>query len=506
MGDRSPILTTRQMRLVEAAAIASGVETGSSLMERAGTAAAAAIAGFWPDFTASGRVALVLCGPGNNGGDGYVIARHLAARGWPVRVAALAAPATVEAQGAAALWRGETVGIGEASPVPGQGIGLCIDALFGTGISRPLAPEIAGLLRGIAASGCPIAAVDILSGICADSGRILGRQTLPEAALTVTFHRRKLGHVLAEGGELSGTVECRDIGLEPWSDAAGKAVCPAGPQPGLLKRGGHKYNHGHALILGGGPARGGAARLSSRAALRVGAGLVTLAVPPEALPENAARLDAIMLEPLAGADILTRRLRDARINALCLGPGLGIDRAVLLVPAALEARRATVLDADALSAFAEAPEHLFSHLHENVVLTPHDGEFSRLFPDLARRLNDAPARGPAFSRLDAARQAAARAGAVVLLKGPDTVIAEPGGQAVISSATGADAAPWLATAGSGDVLSGLIAGLMARGFPAFVAAHSGAWIHAEAARLFGPGLIAEDLPETLPAVFRSLAG
>ncbi|MGA0614594.1 NAD(P)H-hydrate dehydratase [Paracoccus sp. KR1-242] len=504
MGATSPILTTRQMRAVEMAAIASGVETGGSLMERAGAAAAQVLAARWPGFAASGQVALILCGPGNNGGDGYVIARHLAGRGWSVRVAALVLPTTSEAQGAAQLWRGDVSEIGAVSAMPEQRIGLCIDALFGTGISRPLDAELAGLLRGIAASGCPIVAVDILSGICADSGRVLGDRVLPAAELTVTFHRRKLGHVLAEGGELGGSVTCCDIGLEPWRDAAGQAILSAGPDPRLAKRAGHKYSHGHALILGGGPGRGGAARLAARAALRIGAGLVSLAVPAEAMPENAARLDAIMLEALAEEEDLARRLRDPRITALCLGPGLGLDRAARLVPTALAAKRATVLDADALTAFAEAPERLFGQLHDRVLLTPHDGEFARLFPDLARRLQDAPARGPAYSRLDAARQAAARTGATVLLKGPDTIIAAPDGQAAIAAATGDEAAPWLATAGSGDVLAGLVAGLMARGFPVPDAARTGAWLHAEAARRFGPGLIAEDLPETLPAVLRDL--
>ncbi|MFG6081737.1 NAD(P)H-hydrate dehydratase [Paracoccus litorisediminis] len=506
MGSSSPILTTRQMRAVEEAAISSGVETGSSLMEQAGRAAALAIAAHWPDFVAAGREALILCGPGNNGGDGYVIARHLAGFGWPVRVAALAAPSTIEAEGAAALWRGETSGIGGISMAPGRSIGLCIDALFGTGITRPLGPEIAGLLRGIAASGCPIAAVDILSGICATSGRVLGDLRLPEAELTVTFHRPKLGHVLSDGGALSGLVQVCDIGLEPWSEAAGDSVVLAGPSEQLLKRGGHKYGYGHAMVLAGGTGKGGAARLAARAALRVGAGLVTLAPPPEALPENAARLDAIMLDALPDAEALLQRLRDPRINALCLGPGLGLARARALVVAALESGRAMVLDADALTAFSDGPDGLFSQLHEGVVLTPHDGEFARLFPDLARKLRDEATRGPAISRLDAVRLAAARSGATVLLKGPDTVISSPEGRGVVAAATGANAAPWLATAGSGDVLAGLITGLLARGFAPLDAASQAAWLHAESARCFGPGLIAEDLPETLPQVLRAIAG
>ncbi|MTH79485.1 NAD(P)H-hydrate dehydratase [Paracoccus aestuariivivens] len=504
MGSSSPILATRQMRAVEEAAISSGVETGSSLMERAGRAAAAAIAAHWPEFIRDGREALILCGLGNNGGDGYVIARHLAGQGWPVRVAALGQPGTVEAEGASALWRGQTVGIGSVSMASGRRIGLCIDALFGTGISRPLDPEIAGLLRGIAASGCPIAAVDILSGLCATSGRVLGDIRLPEADLTVTFHRPKLGHFLSDGGTLSGQVVTCDIGLEPWSEAAGDSVLLAGPSQALQKRAGHKYSHGHALIMAGGAGKGGAARLSGRAALRVGAGLVTVAPPPDALSENAARLDAIMLDGLSDAEAMLQRLRDPRINALCLGPGLGLPRAKELVPAALSVGRPVVLDADALTAFADGPDGLFAQLHEGAVLTPHDGEFARLFPDLARKVRDETAKGPAFSRLDAVRLAAARCGATVLLKGPDTVISSPEGRALIAAATGVYAAPWLATAGSGDVLSGLITGLLARGFEPLDAAGTAAWLHAEAARQFGPGLIAEDLPEAIPAVLRTL--
>lgn len=506
MGSSLPILTARQMRAVEEAAISSQVETSSSLMERAGGAAAAAIAAHWPDFAATGREALILCGPGNNGGDGYVIARHLSSLGWSVRVAAMAPPATLEAQGAAALWRGEVIGIGSIGPGSGRGIGLCIDALFGTGITRPIPTEMAGLLRAIAASGCPIAAVDILSGVCATSGRVLGGVNLPEAALSVTFHRAKLGHYLADGGGLSGHVVTCDIGLEPWAEAAGDCVRLAGPPDALLKTRGHKYSHGHALILSGGVGKGGAARLAAQAALRVGAGLVTLAPPPEAMAENAARLDAVMLDAVSDDDALVQRLRDTRINAICLGPGLGLARARAMMAPALASGRAAVLDADALTTFGDGPDGLFSQLHENVVLTPHDGEFARLFPDLARKLREEPQKPSVFSRLDAVRLAAARAGATVLLKGPDTVIASPQGRAVIAAATGQDAAPWLATAGAGDVLSGIVTGLMARGFAPMQAAAAGAWLHAEAAREFGPGLISEDLPKMLPAVLRRLSG
>lgn len=261
----------------------------------------------------------------------------------------------------------------------------------------------------------------------------------------------------------------------------------------------HKYDHGHALILAGSPGKGGAARLAARAALRVGAGLVTLACPQISLAENAAQLTAIMLTPLPDAYSLRGHFQDPRLNALCLGPGLGLPRALEMVPAALWLRRPSVLDADALSAFSADTGPLFNAMHDQVVITPHQGEFRRLFPDLAQALEDGT-----LPRVEAARQAAARINCTVLLKGPETAIAQPSGEAALHSATGARAAPWLATAGSGDVLAGIITGLMARGLTPFEAACTGAWLHVEAALSFGPGLIAEDLPEELPKVFRAL--
>ncbi|MFN3970780.1 MAG: NAD(P)H-hydrate dehydratase [Gemmobacter sp.] len=263
----------------------------------------------------------------------------------------------------------------------------------------------------------------------------------------------------------------------------------------------HKYAYGHALILAGGPGEGGAARLSARGALRIGAGLVTVACPMSALSENSARLDTIMLRPLHDGAALGRLLEDVRYNALCLGPGMGYDRARALVPEALRSGRRVVIDADALTAYGDAPEALFDMLHPGAILTPHGGEFRRLFPDLAARLATP---GYPEAKVEAARAAAARAGAVVLFKGPETVIAAPGGELAVNAATGDTAAPWLATAGSGDVLAGFVCGLMARGFDPFEAGRTAAWLHVECARAFGPGLIAEDLPEALPGVFRAL--
>ena len=290
---------------------------------------------------------------------------------------------------------------------------------------------------------------------------------------------------------------------EPRHIAGGPAMVDALKKTGEY----HKYSHGHALILSGPMGRSGAARLAARGALRVGAGLVTVAAPGSAMMECATQLTAIMLRKCEDTGDLTALLQDARINALCLGPGLGQERARALVEALAGGGvkpRPTVLDADALTAFADDPEALFSCLNPGCVLTPHAGEFARLFPDIAEKLAAPATTGPAYSKVDATRAAAKRAACVVLFKGPDTVIASPQGHAAISSAAYARAAPWLATAGSGDVLSGIITGLLARGFGAMQAAETGAWLHVEAALEFGPGLIAEDLPEMLPVVFRRL--
>ncbi|WP_328591478.1 NAD(P)H-hydrate dehydratase [Marimonas lutisalis] len=275
----------------------------------------------------------------------------------------------------------------------------------------------------------------------------------------------------------------------------------------LKKVNGHKYSYGHALILSGGPGHTGAARLAARAALRIGAGLVTLGVPGSAQMEVASQITAVMLKRAGKPEELVAVLEDGRINALCLGPGLGTRRARALVEVAARAERAPtlVLDADALTAFEAEPEALFSLCRETrVVMTPHAGEFGRLFPDIAERLASPAAKCPAYSKVDATRDAAKRAGCVVLYKGPDTVIADPEGRCSLNSAAYDRAAPWLATAGSGDVLAGFITGLLARGVDPMQAAETAAWLHVECARSFGPGLIAEDLPEELPKVFRAI--
>nr|WP_308124467.1 NAD(P)H-hydrate dehydratase [Maritalea mobilis] len=511
------LLTAAQMRDFERAEMAAGRAEGLALMERAGRGVVDAIFARWPDLAAAPRRAVIWCGPGNNGGDGYVIARLLHDWGWQVSVWALGDPANLPPDAAEnhRRWieRGGVLSLADLSEAEFAAVraappDLFVDAVFGTGLARPLSDALShafAQMLGLRDNepGFAAVAVDIPSGLCSDSGRRMGLSHAFD--LTVTFHTAKPGHYLADGPEACGAVEIVDIGLHqpaPPSDAI-RLVTRPGP---VQKRAGHKYDHGHALVLAGPMGRTGAARMAARAALRVGAGLVTVAAPGSAMMECAAQLTAIMLRRCDGAEDLAALLEDGRLNALCLGPGLGVGQGTCaLVGAALQdPGRAVVLDADALTSFAEDPSALFTQLHDRAVLTPHDGEFARLFPDLSERLRGEPDTGPAYSRVDAARDAAARAGAVVLLKGPDTVIAAPDGWAAIHAAAYDRAAPWLATAGAGDVLAGLITGLLARGLAPVEAAASAAWLHVEAARAVGPGLIAEDLPEALPSVLATL--
>ena len=548
------LLTAAQMRAIEQAAIESGQVTGLELMERAGQGVVEAIFEEWPELDRRGANpshspeylgpderdplrAVVLCGPGNNGGDGFVVARLLRGLGWEVGVFLHGDPEKLPSDARVNYER--WCEIGTVSDLP-EGFWLpdCdlhIDALFGTGLTRRISEKVSYSLSYLHKRHPHFVsvAVDVPSGLCSDSGRPIG--VSGKADLTVTFHRARVGHYLSEGSRRSGHVVVKDIGLPAavFASTADVVSCTndpertkqtteelrstkakvenerlgvtslAEPRRALGKaHGDHKYTHGHALILSGGAGKTGAARLAARGALRIGAGLVTLGVSPSAQLEVAGQVTAIMLQRVEGPDGLAAVLQDERLNALCLGPGLGLQRARELVPVALAAARATVVDADALSGFAETPEALFELLHEDCVLTPHGGEFARLFPDIAEKLSATRTKGPAYSKVDATREAAKRAGCVVLFKGPDTVIAAPDGRCSINSAHYERAAPWLATAGSGDVLAGFITGLLARGFSAMQAAETAAWLHVECARQFGPGLIAEDLPEQLPSVFK----
>jgi hydroxyethylthiazole kinase-like uncharacterized protein yjeF len=505
------LLTGAQMKAIETAAIASGEVSGLELMERAGRGVVEAVFDEWPELRAKHFRAVVLCGPGNNGGDGFVVARLLREVGWTVEVFALADTMTADAATMRGRWTGTVQGFDGLTPDHFADAAVVFDAIFGTGLTRPIGPGISGAVE-MAHPTCRIVAIDIPSGICADSGRYLAEGEAGDwpVDLTVTFGAAKLGHHLDAGARMCGKLIVVPIGVEDRIADLSRhdptfVQLTAAPD-GLAKAVGHKFAHGHALILSGGAGHGGAARMTARGALRVGAGLVTLGCPPEAVAENAARLDAVMLKAVADAAGLEDLLADARITALCLGPGMGVERAAALLPAALQGRggpRPAVLDADALTALAR-DGGLVAMLHGDCVLTPHGGEFARLFPDIAARLAAQPRTGPAYSKVDATREAAVRAGCVVLFKGADTVVASPDGRCAVNSAAYDRAAPWLATAGAGDVLAGLIAGLLAQRMSAFDAAACGAWLHGDAAARFGPGLIAEDLPEMLPEVLTAL--
>ena len=491
------LLTAAQMRAIELAAIEAGEVTGLELMERAGRGVVEAVFEEWPELATTSHRAVVLCGPGNNGGDGFVVARLLKEWGWEVEVFLYGDPeklppdARVNYERWAAL--GETADLSSVKDIPEHPCDLVIDALFGTGLRRPLlgaaesqadhATHRFGFFRS-----SKTVAVDIATGLCSDSGRRLGSEgfVLP-ADLTVAFHCPKVGHFLAIGPEASRNLKIVPIGLENDNRLPEVPTARTASSDTVVGKDffDHKYSNGHALVLTGSSGKTGAARLAGRGALRIGAGLVTLGVPGAAQMEVASQVTAIMLKRAGTEEEVSAVLEDTRINAVCLGPGSGLERARGLVDTVLGGvdPRATVLDADALTAFEGEPETLFGMLHEKCVLTPHGGEFARLFPDIAEQLNATPTQGPAYSKVDATRAAAKRAGCVVLFKGPDTVIAAPDGRCSINSAHYERSAPWLATAGSGDVLAGLICGLLARGFSAGQAAETAAHLHGMAGRL-----------------------
>jgi NAD(P)H-hydrate epimerase len=475
-----PVLTVVEMRAADRAAIACG-RPGSWLMANAGRAVANAIRA---RFALGSTV--VLCGPGNNGGDGFVAAARLRAAGWPVRVALLGERAALkgDAAWAATLWDDP---IEPLSPASLADAGLVVDALFGAGLTRPVEGAARAALETAGARGVPLVAVDVPSGLDGDSGAPLGQAQ--QAALTVTFGRPKPGHLLVPGRRLCGELVVADIGLPAHATRQdGPGMDVNGPRlwrHALPRRRAeaHKYDYGHAVVLGGPTKRTGAARLAATAALRAGAGLVTIACPPDALAVYAPALLAVMVEPVADEAAFADFLAGRRRNAALLGPGAGVGPATRAqVLRALSLAKACVLDADALTSFADAPETLFAAVEAACVLTPHEGEFARLFTLEG-------------SKLERARKAAAISRAVVVLKGPDTVVAAPDGRAAIQ----AQAPPWLATAGTGDVLAGIVLGLLAQGMPAFEAAAAAAWLHAATAARLGPGMIADDMLPELPA-------
>ena len=480
-GDSCCLLTNAESYAADKAAAEAGVP-GVTLMENAGAAVAAAIIQRFPPVLVS-----VLAGPGNNGGDGFVVARHLKRAGWPVRLALLGTRSSLGGDAAqhAELWDGD---VEPLSPAVLHGAGLIVDALFGAGLSRPLEGAAAETLRAANASGLPLVAIDVPSGISGDDGSEVG-ELAAKATLTVTFFRKKPGHLLLPGRDSCGGVVVADIGI-PEGVLAQVAPRLWENDPALWgacypwkRAADHKYDHGHAMIAGGAEMTG-AGRLASRGALRCGAGLVTVAAPEAARLAYQLESPSVIVAGCNGLEQWQALLADPRRNAVLLGPGGGVGAELRgQVLAALAAGKKAVLDADALTAFAEERDALLDAIGGSCVLTPHEGEFARLFP----------AQGG--DKLSRARAAARESGAVVLLKGADSVIAAPDGRAVIN----ASAPPELATAGSGDVLAGMILAYLAQEVPAFEAACMAVWLHGEAARRFGPGLISEDIAEGLPA-------
>jgi hydroxyethylthiazole kinase-like uncharacterized protein yjeF len=486
------LLASAEMADADRLTIAAGV-AGIALMENAGRAIADGVASRHPTGT---RVAIV-AGPGNNGGDGFVTARLLAERGYRVRLLLAADRARLKGDAALAAqrWSGPCEPATPSALIPAE---IVVDALFGAGLDRPVEGVARAMIEAMNAAP-RVLAVDLPSGINGTTGAVMG--VAVRAAETVTFFRRKIGHALLPGRLHCGTIGVAGIGIGADVLAHIRPRCWVndpqlwGGSFPVPRAEGHKYGRGHAVVVSGGLSSTGAARLAARGALRAGAGLVTIASPRDALLVNAAENLAVMVRPVEGADELTAFLSDRRRNAAVLGPGGGVgDKMRALVLAALAGERAVVLDADALTSFAQEPHTLFAAIRGRAgatVLTPHEGEFSRLFNEVAVS---------SCSKLEKARSASAASGATVLLKGPDTVVAAPDGRAAIAD----NAPPWLATAGSGDVLAGFAAGCLAQGMPGFEAAAGAVWLHGEAGAAAGPGLIAEDLPDVMPQVYRRL--
>lgn len=484
MPSETVALKVAEMYQADTAAVAAGIP-GIELMEAAGMGIARDIRNRWQP-----RPVAVLCGPGNNGGDGFVVARLLAHRGWPVRLALLGPADKLKGDAAtnARRWKGAidplTVDVLDGNP-------LVVDALFGAGLQRPLEGMPASLIKRINDREIDCVAVDVPSGVHGDTGEVMG--AAPRCVSTVTFFRPKPGHMLFPGRSLCGDLTVVDIGI-PETVLPGIAPQTFVNGPGLWldrfpwpKQDGNKYGRGHAVVLGG-DRMTGAARLGADAARRVGAGLVTIAAAPETFTIYAIGRPGNIFIPIADQAELEEAIGDPRRNALLVGPGAGVSQQTRdRVLAVLQTRKACVLDADALTVFRDDPATLFDAIAGPCLLTPHGGEFARIFD----------VEGDKLTR---ARSAARTSGATVLLKGADTVVASADGRASIN----ASAPPELATAGSGDVLAGMSLGLMAQGMDVFEAASAAAWIHGEAAQAFGPGLIAEDLVDTLPTVLAAL--
>jgi hydroxyethylthiazole kinase-like uncharacterized protein yjeF len=486
------LLTANEMGKADQAAVMAGV-SAMDLMAAAGKAVVDAVVNRW-----SKRSVLVLCGPGNNGGDGFVVAQHLHSIDWPVRLAFLGSVDTFSTEAAHfyQAWQGE---VDTFSTDLLDQTELVIDAMFGAGLSRPLEGKARDMVDAMIAHKIPVCAIDVPSSVDGTTGAALG--VVASAELTVTFFRKKPGHLLFPGRALCGELVVADIGipvtvldeLKPKKWENGPELWYENyPWPRLD---GHKFHRGHAVVYGG-ETLTGASRLTARSAMRIGAGLVTLAAPIKAWAVYATALTGVMvakLELSQESEDFEMLLLDPRHNAIAVGPGAGLAgfesiRTRKIVLAALVTGRATVLDADALSAFASDPQTLFDAIVGPCVMTPHEGEFARLFPFLNQ--------SHAEDKLSRARLAAKQSGAVVVLKGADTVIASPDGRVIINSNAPAE----LATGGSGDVLAGFIVGLLAQGLEPFHAAAAAVWLHGKVGNEVGVGLIAEDLPDHLPKV------
>ena len=500
--DLPELLTPAEMGEADRMTIAGGTP-GIILMEAAGRAVADEAARV---VRSGGRIA-VLCGPGNNGGDGIVAARLLSERGFPVELGLLGRREAF--RGDAAIATAQFAG--DARPATDVDLSRAdeiVDAIFGAGLARDVDGEARAIVQAInafASRSGPVVAVDVPSGVDGENGNIRGAAV--EATSTVTFFRLKPGHLLEPGRSLCGEIRLADIGIParvlPLIAPKAFVNSPSLWRDALRRLGprSHKYARGAALVLSGPAHATGAARLAARAALRVGAGIVSIASPTNSVRVNAAHLTAIMVVPFAGPPAFEALLADERRRAIALGPGAGVGPELRKLVAAALTRpaegRTIVLDADALTSFAGEADKLGALIARGghaAIMTPHEGEFARLF-------GGAVGVNAEDDKLARARAAARLVGAVVVLKGPDTVVAAPDGRASI----GWDLPPTLATAGSGDVLTGFAAGLAAQGLPAFEAASAAVWLHGAAARAFGPGLIAEDLPEALPGVLREFA-
>jgi len=486
------LLTTEEMMRAEKLAMESGTSS-LILMENAGNGVAEDVVKRF----ARGTKVVVLCGPGRNGGDGFVAARRLRERGYHIRLALLGDKNKLPAESQEMAKRWDEA-IEPMTPDCLDGAQLIVDAIFGSGLRDDISDIPAQMIEDVTKRNLPVVAVDIPTGIDSTSGQVRG--TAFKAVSTVSFYRRKTGQVLYPGRLYCGSVTTVDIGIPA---SVMKEVGPRAfsDQPELwlkyypqLKLTGHKYDRGHAVAVSGEMERTGAARLGARAALRMGAGLVSLASSKSAFYINAAQVTSVMVDAYDGPEGLAELVSDPRITAVMIGPGAGVSvETQENVIAVLGNHAATVIDADGLTAFEDDPSVLFDQIkyrEQPVILTPHEGEFARIFPDLMEEP----------SKLERARTAAEISGAVIVLKGPDTVIAAPNGVAGLVE----NAPPWLATAGSGDVLAGIITGLLAQGMDALDAAMAGVWIHGETAREIGPGMIAEDMSDTLPTVIRRL--